>query len=154
MIVQEAADRTDWGTVYDCMTEGLQKRYALGFLITLDPEMNAGSPWRDKCQSVLVRHGLGAEDQNNRKRSRDPNEDIELLADSIKDRRGLFVDALNLIVEMDDESKIEPFLFPGELTNVSIDGDVATATRKWKIGDRERPSAMSFKKVNGSWFLD
>lgn len=152
-VVQQAAANHNWGQYYDGMTEKAQKNTALGLMFALAPVMKAGPDWKAKVQSLQDRHGLGEEAEKNRKRSTNPDEDFDIVAGMIKDRKGFVSESLDILVEY-SSNKVGPFLFQGDLSDVNVNGDVATGNMKTKIGEQEKTQSVSFKKVDGYWLLD
>ena len=161
-----AIDKKDMGAFYDCLTEesqnvlagtavmvGSMMKVMSGMAAMGGPEAKAEAEQEvGEVTAVMEKHGVTEESL----KGADPNpammgdtQAISGLADVVKDKRA-FVD--DMFTALDKMKQGGPDLsedFNGELKDLEIDGDTATAKLTTRRGDQE----LDFRKTAAGWKL-
>jgi hypothetical protein len=161
-----AIDKKDFGAFYDCLTEESQDMLAgsavmVGSMMKMMSGMAAmgGPEAQAEAQketgpviAVLEKHGVTEEALKNANANPatmgDPQA-VASLANVVKDKRGFVND---VFTELEKQKKGGPDLseqFSGELKDLTIDGDRATAKLMTPRGEEE----LDFRKTADGWKL-
>ena len=164
--VKAANAAGDHKAFLSCFSPAYQKAMASRFAYTaLQMQfMVGGSRQRDaeiKAQSksfldVLTKHGLTPDATKQFKSNHDRAQDeknIDALAGLIKDPVTLYADLRAVLAKVQPKSERPSTEFEGDLTEVRIDGDKATAVLVLMDRGEQMKAPIKFVRVNGKWKL-
>ena len=158
-----AAEKEDVEAFLKCMTEGTQEMFAGTMAMSAITMKQAGGLLKavggkedkeafENMSAVLDKHGLTDEYIKGlggvRKVSKPQGVLTELLK-PVKDKPAFVADIMKALEPIQKDTGIPKDVFAGELSNVKINGDSATAVVKDSF-----PRPLAFKKVDGSWLID
>lgn len=162
---KSAIDKKDMGAFYDCLTVESQNVLAgtavmVGSMMKLmagmgalgGPEAQAAQQETAEMAAVLEKHGLTDETLKNvgpnPAMMNDPAA-IGALADAVKDKRALVHDVFTVLDKMREGDSDLGSQFTGELKDLKIEGDRATAKLLTPRGEEE----LDFHKTADGWRL-
>ncbi len=133
----------------DMMLGGLAMAMSMGFGI--DPEKAADA------QKVVEKYGVKKMDPTKIQPGQDPRTMVKETIADVKDKPACFADMMSWMETnasgKDRAEKMEAYSH-AELSDLKTAGDTATANVKVKRNGEENSSPMSFKKIDGSWYID
>lgn len=145
--LQKAFQQKDWKGVLKTMDAESRKNLA-GTLVLMGGFMSLDEDDGPKVVALLKKHGLvGAKPKG------DPNKDIKVLAEPIKDIPAFVSDMLTFIDKHADKPGALPFTRKGKLTELKVTGETASAKFVAEIDGRKDSKPVEFRKIEGRWFV-
>ena len=155
-----AIDKKDMGAFYDCLTEESQNTLAgtavlvgsmmkSGMVAMGGPEAQAETA---EVAAIMEKHGVTEEslkDANPNPAMMGDSQAIGALANVVKDKRGFVHDVFTVLDKMKQGGPDLSQQFTGELKDLKIDGDKATAKLITQRGEEE----LDFRKSAAGWKL-
>lgn len=150
----------DFGRFVDCVSPKSRKGLAAGMVMMLGLVTTMAKDSRPQVEAMVKKHGIPDAEAMKQWKG-DKKEVMERLQQSIKDPRALVVDAMALFERIIDKQRQKmgkkgtmptpaEKMVVGELVDLEVDGDQATAKLK---KDKGPGTPMQFTKVDGSWYL-
>ena len=154
----------------DCLTDESQDVFVGGMVMVSVmmkglAEAFSGLGWEGddtknefaKLEEVMKKHGITEEFLKTIEEVKPaiPEDAIKALIKPVKDKPEFVADMFEAFDSLgDDKQDANPGNgFMGELTELKIDGDSATAVVVGKKDGKERKQDMSFKKIDGGWLI-
>ncbi|REJ67085.1 MAG: hypothetical protein DWQ31_11540 [Planctomycetota bacterium] len=169
---QQLVEQKEYAGFVDCMTSDSQSVLAAG--LTVMPLVRAsmaaiGGPEAvDEAKKkmanvyeVIERNGVEAPTMEQLAATgRDPEKMKALLnslLEPVEDHAAYLVELMAAFETVDKDGATRPTVvdsIQGELTDINIEGDIATGTLTREVGGRQISNPMRFKKVDGGWLID
>lgn len=143
--LSKAAKNNDWKTATSLLTPESQSMMAAGMMLGAS-FMTMGDEAKQKdLEQLLKKHGVDMDEEPS---DEDPEAGPEALTRNIKDLP-TFVGEINEWMQKNGEGADSGFPEMGELGEVTIDGDTASATVDTEMG----PQPIEFRRVDGNWLI-
>ena len=149
--MKQALQQDDWQAAAGFMTEDSQAMLAgslvfMGGLAAAFGAENAGD-----IEALLQKHGITEQSMSEPPEGIDPTEPLGMmkaLTAGIKDKPAFIGEMIAWMDQQGDGSEVPDFS-KAELSDLSIDGETATAT----VANIEEAQPIEFRRVNGTWLV-
>lgn len=166
----KALEKEDMEKFLNCMTEESQDVFAGGIVMVtmmvkgmaeafggLGGEADKAKEKFAKLDEVMAKHGLTKEYLKGIEEVQPgtPEEAMKKLLEPVKDKPELVSDMMEAFKELDEsgDGPDPAKAFSGELEDLKIDGDTATAKMVTTVDGKKEKEDIKFKLVDGGWLI-
>jgi hypothetical protein len=153
---QEAIEKKEWKQAAKCMTADAQS--AIAMLLTMPVSMMAAfdEAKQPEIEALFTKHGLNMDEGPPGGSGGDQLDAVRTFGKQIKDKPAFIAELIDWLDKNDDDSdgdSVFSAMGKGQLGDVTINGEFATAVLTVVEDGRSETQPMEFKKENGGWLL-
>lgn len=153
---QAAIEEKEWEQAANCMTSDAQS--AIAMLLTIPVSMMAAfdEAKQPEIEALLAKHGLNVNEGPPGGSGADQATAVRAFGKQIKDKPAFIAELIEWLDKNDDDAdgdSVFSAMGDGDLGDVKINGDAATAVLTFVENGRTETQPMEFKKENGGWLL-